>query len=183
MKFDHPGAACLAVQAIDILRDDQIDPAGLLQPRQRVVAATGSRPGHRGPTEEAARPVTPAGAFQVQEVMLPHRLRALPVALPVAIRRNPARRAQPGAGKDHHGTLLQQPPHPIAGPAVESGRVRLDFRTPDVHGGPDYLARAHGKGRPAPGVDGFGVATAAAATKCHGAVIFRIGICFRDRPV
>ena len=82
MKFDHPGAACLAVQAIDILRDDQIDPAGLLQPRQRVVAATGSRPGHRGPTEEAARPVTPAGAFQVQEVMLPHRLRALPVALP-----------------------------------------------------------------------------------------------------
>jgi hypothetical protein len=90
-------AAGGAVQAVDVLRQQQLDAAGRFQPRQRLVRGAGAGGAHHAPADQAARPVALAGPFIAGEGLEGHGGRALPLALGVAVVGNAAVGAAPRA--------------------------------------------------------------------------------------
>ena len=113
MQFDHRTTARLLMQAIDILRDDRRDDPPLFHSGQRPMPRCWAGQGHACPTSETARPITLAYGFRTQEILMLDRLRMLPVAMMVPIRRNAARRAQAGTGKEGDRAPVQQSGEPL----------------------------------------------------------------------
>src|SRR5258708_22500217 len=94
-----------------------------------------------GPAHEAPCPVAPARALGSQEVMMIEWLGALPLAVTVSIVRDSAGCAQPRAGENDHGTVLEETPYRITG--------RVNFYCEFGHGVFGFVRAHHAKSRAA----------------------------------
>ncbi len=99
MQIDHPPAASLLVQTIDVLGHQLMDETGRFQAGQRGVGGVGLGTGEGGPAEQTARPVTPPGPFAGHELLVAYRLPAFPVTVAVAVIGNAGIGAATGAGQ------------------------------------------------------------------------------------
>ena len=85
MQVDHPTAAGLLVEAVDILRDEAADPAGPLEGGQGPMRGVRSGAGDAGPSQEAARPVAAPRVVVLDEFREANGRPGLPGALLVAV--------------------------------------------------------------------------------------------------
>jgi hypothetical protein len=97
VQFEHLAAAGPFVQAIDVLRHQGQQVAGLLQPRQRQMGGIGLRAGHGGVADHAARPITLAHGFEAAKFRTLGGRRATPHAIAAAVIGNAGGGADAGA--------------------------------------------------------------------------------------
>ena len=120
VQIDHGVAAGGAVQTVDVLRDHAAQHLGGLQGDERPVATVGQGPGHAGPADVAARPVTALCGRPGDELGVGHRL-ARGRRRPAVVRDAGVGR-QAGAGQGDERTV---------GEDVEGGVDRVH---PGLHG-------------------------------------------------
>lgn len=85
MQVDHAGAPGRLVQAVHVLREQELALALDLQTRERIVRPVGSRPAEGPPPDQAARPVALTRRRAAHESLVGHGLRPLPVPVGVAV--------------------------------------------------------------------------------------------------
>src|SRR5271170_2868474 len=107
VQVDHPRVAGRLMQPVDVLGENELDSAHRLEPGQGAMSVVRPRLANAPPAAEAARPIAPTGLFVAHEGLEGHRLRALPLAVGVAIVGNARAGAAPGAGQD------EQTPMPV----------------------------------------------------------------------
>ncbi len=105
VQVDHPRAAGRLMQPVDVLGENELDSALRLEPGQGVMSVVRPRPANASPADEAARPIASASLFAAHEGLEGHRLRALPLALSVAIVGNARAGAAAGAGQDEETSM------------------------------------------------------------------------------
>src|SRR5262249_16143123 len=88
VQLDHFAGAGGLVEAVDVLGDDAVDEAGLLELGDGLVPGVGGGFGDRLPAEVAAGPVSPAGGRVTGERLVGHRGRAAPAAARAAVVRD-----------------------------------------------------------------------------------------------
>jgi hypothetical protein len=123
MQFDHVGAARALVQAVDVLRDEALDPAGCAEPRERAMRRVRLRAADHRPADHAARPVAPARGVGAEKVLQLDRRRAHPFAVAVAIAGNA------GIGADARAGQHEQPRM-----ALDEGMQRIERGRVDAGG-------------------------------------------------
>ena len=95
VQVDHPRAARRLVQPIHVLGQQKLASAPRLEPGQRAMRVVGLSPTNEPPADEAARPIAAARLFLAHEGLIGHGLGAFPLALGVAIVRDPEGVLQP----------------------------------------------------------------------------------------
>jgi hypothetical protein len=93
------------MQTVHVLGQKKLDPACPLEPGQSAMRVIGPGLMNAPPADEAARPIAPARLFLAHEGLVGHRLRPLPLAVGVAIVRNPRPRAAASAGQDEEAPM------------------------------------------------------------------------------
>jgi hypothetical protein len=99
VQIDHPPAAGLLVQTIDVLGHQLMDETCRFQSSQRGVSGIGLGTGKGRPAKQTACPVTLSSPFTGHELLVAHRLAAFPVAVAIAIIGNAGIGAATGAGQ------------------------------------------------------------------------------------
>ena len=89
VQVDHPFAASRLVQPVHILRQQKLGSSPRLERGQSAMRVVGLSLTHDPPADEAARPVAAARLFLAHEGLVGHRLGAFPLAVRVAIVRDP----------------------------------------------------------------------------------------------
>ena len=97
------------MQAIDILGDQQLQPALLLQSRQCLMGGTGPRLTHHAPAQHGTRPVALTHQHIAHEGLIGHGLGALPLSVAVPVVRDADFGAAAGATNDYHTRVRMQP--------------------------------------------------------------------------
>lgn len=67
VQFNDVAAARALVQAVDVLRDETLDPSRVAEPRQRHVRPVRPRAADDGPADHAARPIAPPRGIGAEE--------------------------------------------------------------------------------------------------------------------
>ena len=130
VQVDHVLVAGLLVQAVHVLREQQLELAEPFQPGQGMVGGIGQRLAEPPPADQAARPVALAGEFLTHEGLVGHRLGTLPAAIGVAIIRNARIGAAAGAGQHEQAPVLRD--ETLQGAAFRFGGDRFGKRHGDL---------------------------------------------------
>src|SRR5690606_22736570 len=120
VQVEHAATAGALVQAVDVLGQQQVDPAVSFERGQGVVGGVGLGADEARPPDGAARPVASVGGVAAGQGLQGDGLGAFPVSIAVAIVGNARAGAAAGAGQDEKAFV---PAEPVA-QASGGGRVR-----------------------------------------------------------
>ena len=108
MELDDPAGARLAMEAVDILRDDAMDVTRLLEHGDGVVARVRGGACKAPPTDGAACPVALPAILALHELLVAHGLAGAHDAGGAAIVGDAGLGAAAGAGQDHRPSITQE---------------------------------------------------------------------------